>query len=345
MSKKFGARYSPSNSPMANGRDMPLLPTGRPPRHPLRWRTTAITLAASPLLIGGFFGDALHMATNFVGFGVISAAMFMTREGLQAEAVYDARRVARRPALPRKSFGTVLTGLGLGISAYEPQAGTVLPALIGAIGASLHYLSFGADPRHDKGMEGIDAVQQDRVSRVVEEGEAHLAAMNDAILRLRDRRLEARVVMFSETARELFRRVQNNPASLTAARRYLGVYLQGARDATIKFVDHYGELPDPAVRAEYEALLADLETNFAARSRDILEGGRDDLDIEVQVLRERLAREGIRTEAQPAPSPDIPEPVPATTSDADRKIKLTREQRLDDLLQEARLHDKARLPR
>ena len=38
-----------------------------------------------------------------------------TREGLQAEAAYDARRIARRPAIPRKLFGGILTGLGLAI--------------------------------------------------------------------------------------------------------------------------------------------------------------------------------------------------------------------------------------
>lgn len=338
MSKKFGARYSPSTAPSAGRKE------SMPPRHPLRWRTTAITIAASPLLAGAFFGDAAHMAINFAGFGIIASAMFMTREGLQAEAAYNARRIARKPSLPRKSFGTALTGLGLGVAAYEPSASPVLPALVGAIGACLHYLSFGLDPMRDKGMEGVDTVQQDRVARVIHESEAYLVAMNEAVSRLRDRRLEARVALFSETARELFRRVQNDPASLTAARRYLGVYLMGARDATIKFVDHYSELPDPAIRAEYEALLADLETNFAARSRDILEGGRDDLDIEVQVLRERLAREGIRTDPDPAPAQTDADPA-ELPSPADVRIKFTREQRLDDLLKEARLHEQARLPR
>jgi hypothetical protein len=36
---------------------------------------------------------------------------------LQAEAAYDARRIARRPAIPRKLFGGILTGLGLAIGA------------------------------------------------------------------------------------------------------------------------------------------------------------------------------------------------------------------------------------
>ena len=44
------------------------------------------------------------------------------------------------------------------------------------------------------------------------------------------------------------------------------------------------------------ALLDDLETNFAARTRKSLLDDRSDLTVEIDVLRERLSREGVRTE-------------------------------------------------
>ena len=43
-----------------------------------------------------------------------------------------------------------------------------------------------------------------------------------------------------------------------------------------------------------EALLGDLEASFDALTRRLHEGGRTDMDIEIQVLRDRLAREGVR---------------------------------------------------
>ena len=300
MAKRYGGRHSPDASRMGADSPEPL----RPPRPadaarvPMTGRTIAITAAAVPLLIGAFMGDALHLARNFTGFALIAGAMFLTREGLAAQAAYDARRVSRRPAIPRKLFGMVLMGLGLAVSAYEPGAGLAAPLVMGGVGAVLHRLCFGGDPMRDKGMEGFDGIQQDRVIRITEEGEAYLKAMTDAALRLRDRRLETRITSFAATARELFRNVQENPAALAPARRYLGVYLLGARDATVKFADQYTQQTDPAIRAEirrdYEALLTDLEENFTARSKAVQAGGREDLDIEVQVLRERLAREGVR---------------------------------------------------
>ncbi|NBQ28548.1 MAG: hypothetical protein EBU18_11400, partial [Rhodobacteraceae bacterium] len=72
---------------------------------------------------------------------------------------------------------------------------------------------------------------------------------------------------------------------------YLSVYLQGARDATIAFADLYGRTGDDQAKADYLALLDDLEGNFAARTQKLLADDRTDLTIEIDVLRDRLARE------------------------------------------------------
>ena len=91
-------------------------------------------------------------------------------------------------------------------------------------------------------MEGVDEFQTDRVARAVEGAEKHLAAMSDAILRAKDRDLERRVESFQSTARAMFRTIEDDPRDLTAARKYLSVYLMGARDATVKFADIYARV-------------------------------------------------------------------------------------------------------
>ena len=87
----------------------------------------------------------------------------------------------------------------------------------------------------------------------------------------------------------MFRTVEGDPRDLTAARKYIGVYLMGARDATAKFADHYAATGDEKARVTYGALLDDLETNFASRTQALLDNERTDLTVEIDVLRERLA--------------------------------------------------------
>ena len=78
--------------------------------------------------------------------------------------------------------------------------------------------------------------------------------------------MRRRVDRFAAAARGLFRTIEGDPGDLTAARKYLSVYLMGARDATVKFADHYAQTRDAGARADYEALLTDLETTFAQKT-------------------------------------------------------------------------------
>lgn len=289
MAQRYGGKFSPT-------------PQGEPAPGPVHkfdgkrpssagGRVNVFFVAGLFMLIPALRGgpDAL-----FSGLGaalLLLAAAWLTREGLIAEDAYAARTLARRPAIPRKLFAAVLTGAGLALGASISQP-MPYPILFALAGAALHLTAFGLDPLRDKGAAGLDQFQTDRVARAVDEAERSLADMRDAILRARDRALESRVDSFAATARALFRTVEGDPGDLTAARKYLSVYLSGARDATVKFADFYATSRDASARADYLGLLDDLETNFASRTRSLLTNNRSDLDVEIGVLRERLQREG-----------------------------------------------------
>jgi hypothetical protein len=297
MAARYGGKFSPQGQ-SGSGTQGPesvsrVRPSDPAPVHPFHNRPRWLMLAGMPFLFTAFGEAPLGLAIDLAAFGCLGLSAFLTREGLKAEMAYQARKIARRPALPRKIIGAVITGLGLGLGAYDPAHGLAGPLILGLVGAVLHHLTFGPDPLSDKGMEGIDAFQQDRVARVVDTAEQYLTGMRAAILRARDDRMAARVDLFIASARELIRAVENDPRDLTAARKYLVVYLMGARDATVAFADLFGATRDAKAQSDYVALLTDLETNFTARTRSLIEGGRADLDLEIDVLRDRLAREGV----------------------------------------------------
>jgi 5-bromo-4-chloroindolyl phosphate hydrolysis protein len=284
MAQRFGGKYSPGSTPESNVFDgrRPAVPTGR---------VTLMVVVSLVFVWAAFTGNGPRdLVLGLSAFGLLGLSAWLTRDGLIASAAFAARRVARKPAIPRKAFGAVLMGLGLGVGGMM-GAGVIYSVLFGLIGAVLHVGAFGLDPWTNKGMEGIDDFQTDRVARAVDEGEAYLRAMKDAVLRANDRKVEARVDKFATAARAMFRGVENDPRDLTAARKYLSVYLMGARDAAVKFADLYAQTRDAQALADFDALLTDLETHFAARTQTLLSDNRSDLDVEISVLRERLQRE------------------------------------------------------
>lgn len=298
MAQRYGGKYSPGGPPPGmDAPDTPPAPNAFHGRRPARGAAAVNFLFVVPLVlvVKAFGQPPLGLAMDLAAVGLMLLSAWLTREGLKAEDAWNARKVARRPAIPRKIFGSVLMGAGLALAGLVAPGGIVAPVVFGVLGAVLHFGAFGPDPMRDKGMEGVDQFQTDRVARAVEEGEKYLTATHEAIKRAGDRELVSRVDRFLVTARKMFRTVEDDPRDLTAARKYLGVYLMGMRDATVKFADLYGRKHDAGARADYVALLDDLERNFNAQTAKLLEDDRSDLDIQIEVLRDRLKLEGVQT--------------------------------------------------
>ena len=293
MAQRFGGRFSPAQS-------------GAPPpdgyrgarRTRVGGRVNMLFIAPLPLAFRAFGSGAQGLALNLAALGLLLLSAWLTREGLRAEEAYHARRIARRPALPRKMLGSALTGAGLAVAAHAAQGGVLAPAIYAVAGGALHFLAFGPDPLRDKTPEGVDTFQTDRVARVVDQAEDYLRAMTAAIAATRDRDLEARLERFQTSVRDMLRTVENDPRDLTAARKFLGVYLMGARDASVKYAEIAARSPDGEARANYIALLGDLERNFTAKTRALMADSGTDLEIEIEVLRDRLEREGVQLETR-----------------------------------------------
>ena len=291
-------RYSSTHSPRQSGDQTPRS-SARAESFAGKKRTKAggrvnlMFFVAIPLAIRAFQGTPSELAQNLLAFGLLILAAWLTREGVIAHEAYDARKTARKPAIPRKILASVALALGLGLAGFSGAASLMNVAVFMVAGLVLHLFAFGPDPLRDKGLEGVDSFQQDRVTKAVDQAEAHLQNMKREVLRAGDRRLTERVEQFGATARTMFRTIEDDPRDLTGARKFLGVYLQGARDATAKFADLYARNGNSDVRADYEALLDDLELNFAAQTEKMLLDDRTDMDIEIKVLRDRLRREGL----------------------------------------------------
>lgn len=297
MAQRFGGKYSPDGTPK------PPSETSRKgfkgaTVDPVGARSNILFLPPILLAFTSLDEGAIGLALGLLGAGALLLGAWLLRGGLTAEAAYNARKVARRPGFPRKLAAAGLAGAGVGIAAFANEPGVIAPIIYGVAATALHVGAFGIDPMRDKGMEGVDTFQQDRVARAVDEAEAYLSAMRDAIRRSGDRRMIARVERFDTTAKELFRTVEEDPRDLTGAKKYLTVYLMGARDATIKFADMYARTNDPKARDDYESLLDDLEKSFSDRTRKMLLDDRSDLTVEIDVLRDRLQREGVRIDRQ-----------------------------------------------
>ena len=108
MAQKFGGKYSPGGAQGASSDEG----FRNAKRSRAGGRVNLLFMAPLPLIWKAFTTDPIGMAQYLIALGVLLLAAWMTREGMFAQEAYDARKVARRTALPRKLLGSVLTGLG-----------------------------------------------------------------------------------------------------------------------------------------------------------------------------------------------------------------------------------------
>ncbi|SCZ54051.1 5-bromo-4-chloroindolyl phosphate hydrolysis protein [Epibacterium ulvae] len=295
MAQRFGGKFSPNGGSQTTSSKAVKGTTDikQSKVSPVGLRANLMMVPPALLLLLSVFSSAESLIFGLAGAGLWAGAAFLVREGLRAEAAYHERRVATRPALPRKILAALLVGAGSACAALSDGASFATVGIYAVATLGLHLAAFGIDPLSNKGTEGIDSFQQNRVARVVDEAEEYLHQMADAIRRAKNRALENRVDQFAQVVRTLCRTVEEDPRDLTAARKYLTVYLLGARDATVKFADIFARSQDEQARIKYLDLLDDLEQNFAAKNQKMLLEDQSDLTIEIEVLRERLEREGI----------------------------------------------------
>jgi hypothetical protein len=227
-------------------------------------------------------------------FAGLMLSAWLLNEGLRAEEAYGARAVARPPAVPRKLFAAVLTGASVFLAGFASLGEGLGGALaFGLVAGAAQLLAFGLDPMRKKGLAGVDELATERIARAIDQAEGLVRQIADAARRIGDRRLEGRVDRLCDQAREVFRAVEQDPRDLSRARTFLSVYLLGLRDATVKFAEIWARNRDAQARGQYEALLGDLEASFANHRTELLADNRSDLDIEIEVLRERLRQDGL----------------------------------------------------
>jgi hypothetical protein len=295
-------RYSGPFSRGAEG--SPPAPVARPasrldPPPRIGFWARAMMYAPAPLLFAALgdmrSGAVFDMVVELGALALLLLAGWLLREGVRAEIEYDRRPTARRPAIPRKIFASALTGAGVALAgafAWDGAGLGIIPGVgLGLVAALAHAFAFGPDPLTNKGMEKVDVRALDRAAEAVDKAEAALRETLDAAARLSDRRLRSRVESLCGAAREVLRQIEADPRDLGRARRFLSVQVVGVRDATVRYAKL--GVQDPALRQGFDSLLTQLETSFQHQRARLLDDDREALEVEIEVLKDRLQQEGL----------------------------------------------------
>jgi hypothetical protein len=158
----------------------------------------------------------------------------------------------------------------------------------GLMASALTLLSFGLDPFKSKGLDTVQDRDRFRADSISETAQRRMETMQASIASLQDSELNVMMSGFSAVLNRMLHIMQDDPARMRALRVHLGVYLDGAEEATTRFVALYRGTQDAAARADYMMLLCDLADEFEARGTQYAMDGKSKLDVQIGVLRDKL---------------------------------------------------------
>lgn len=239
-------------------------------------------------------GSLSALFDNGVCYGLFLGGALLLRRGLRTEAEYSRRQVARAP-WPLKTFGSVVIALATALtawtSAHHPPLMAVVFGLLALLGC---YLSYGFDPRGAKrfaDQDGVDSTE--RVLEALNQAENSIAAIEHATRDIRNAEFNTRLRRIVGQARQILIMLEEDPRDLRRARKFLNVYLDGAKQVTEGYAKTHGRITAPELEDNFRNVLTTIEQVFAEQQQKLLETDVTDLDVQIEVLNTQLKREGV----------------------------------------------------
>jgi 5-bromo-4-chloroindolyl phosphate hydrolysis protein len=255
-------------------------------------------MLALPLVWGLLSGNVADIVALAVGLAVIYLGTFLLESGLAKEAEYHARDLANAPRPPRKLLGAIVVAIGVFVCSLGASgAGVALSLLLGALAGVGCLMTYGMDPTKNKGLAPELArkagVKTEQVIEAVTEAEAKLREIERLAGGLNNRELTDRLRRIVAQARAVLGQIEKDPSDLRRARRFLVTYLDGTRDVVKKYTQQQQDLAETELAANFRHVLETIERVFTEQEQVLKRNETMDLEVQIEVLRTQLEREGV----------------------------------------------------
>jgi len=228
-------------------------------------------------------------------FALAMTAATLVRKGLDIEHEAKRRKIVRRSStLPYKTFGASVLGVGMFIGALFGARYSLLASLVLGVTACFgSWLSYGRDPARSNGEYSAIGVTSEEVLEILNEADTKIAAIEDARGRIHNAELKDRLRDIITGVREIMGIVEDDPADLRRARKFLRTYLDGAQRVTQGYADTHKYGDEGELEENFRSVLTTIETVIVEQKEKLRENNLTELDVQIEVLQLQLEKEGV----------------------------------------------------
>ena len=275
-------------------------------KQPVLWRGWLLYLLSFPLLPAALFalqdGYQVIALARGAGFALAVGAATLIRKGIRLDNEAIRRKLRRRASTVRyRAVGAVMLAVGtalvsgLGLHSSYGPVGSVLMGLAVLLGCYLYY-DFDGIGRKDPEVAAVGITTEELVE-LLDEAEGRIVAIENASRDIRNIEFRDRLRRITAEARDILETIERDPVDARRARKFLKVYLDGARQVTEGYARSHRHGPLSAEGLELEGnfrrVLGTIETVIAEQQEKLRENNLSELDVQIEVLQMQLEKEGV----------------------------------------------------
>lgn len=235
--------------------------------------------------------DAMNLLTCGALLGLFSGGLYCISMGLKDGERYDSKPVAKAAKFKGRIIGSAILGLATGLTTAMRGGDYGQIAMLGLITTALSLVSFGLDPLKHKGLDTVEKRLDHKASQLRIRAEARVSEIRANVAPLGDAELMPHLKKLQIAVERMLQAVEDDPTRARSLQKHLGVYLDGAAEASGRFLAVYRGTGDPDAHTRFRDLMRDLGHAFDRKATEYAGAGRGKLDVQIDVLSESLRRD------------------------------------------------------
>jgi len=263
-----------------------------------RWSPRGYLLYLFPLplipaaLIALLRGKVDILLAEIGAMALLYGGAWLVRQGIKRE-IDERPRFSR--TLPLKTLGYLFTVAGVFVvSSMLIGQSIIFAAIVAALAGLGCLLAYGTDASAQRLVvpAGADYTAAE-ASVMLEEASKRVDGLDRAAAAIRDGEITTRLRRISELARAILSDLAQDPRDLRRARKFLNVYLDSAQRVSQAYARTHAQASNTELEDRFRNVLVTIERVFGEQQQKLLENDVLDLDVQIEVLKTQLEREGV----------------------------------------------------
>ncbi len=251
-----------------------------------------------PLVLVIFKSLSQNALIPFLASSIALAMYFLSGYFLRRAKYYETkgrnRKWMRPTRVPWRFSAGVFTAIATFIVAWLAAGNSFFISLGYGLTAWVGmFFLYGKDPHFEDHSKGLVGVTADEIIDALDEAEAKIESIEDAAAKIEDPIIQGRFFHVADQTRGILKIIEEDPKDLRRARKFLKVYLDGARKVANNFAKGDHLQTDSTINSNIVEVLDTIESVIEEQREKLLRDDILELDVQIEVLQTQLKHEGI----------------------------------------------------